>query len=247
MHDVRIATALSGLVGDKLARDLATDFVKIRQDVAAKALERSSPGKFVETFVQCLQQMERGSYDAEPKVDRFLNVELENATGIPDGLRICGGRIARAMYTLRNKRSIAHKGEIDPSGFDLTFISQGAAWIVAEMIRCASGVSMDEAGALVVLVQTPITTPVEEVGGIRLVHGEVSVRAEIVLLLQSKHPDPVTAVTLMAWMPGRSASQIVRKLNELKTERKIVGDTVNGFQLTRPGVAEALEKIADLA
>lgn len=46
--------ALTPFVGAKLAADLVSDFLKIRRDYATGTLERASPGKFVETVVQCL-------------------------------------------------------------------------------------------------------------------------------------------------------------------------------------------------
>jgi hypothetical protein len=77
-------------------------------------------------------------------VDAYFRT-AEHETKLPDGLRFCGSRIARAIYTLRNKRNIAHKNEIDPNTVDLGFIHQAAAWIMAELIRGATGIAMQEA------------------------------------------------------------------------------------------------------
>lgn len=60
------------------------------------------------------------------------------------------------MYTLRNKRNIAHKNEVDPNTVDLAFAHQATAWILAELIRTASNIAMEEAGALISLVQAPV-------------------------------------------------------------------------------------------
>jgi hypothetical protein len=146
VDSARLALALTGLVGDVLAGELAADFTKIRQDLATRTLERASPGKFVETFVQCLQQISTGAYSAKPEVDRCLR-EFETDTKLPDGLRVCASRIARSMYTLRNKRNIAHKSEVDPNSFDLRFCHDAARWIMSELVRHATGVTMQEAGA----------------------------------------------------------------------------------------------------
>src|SRR5215213_4900444 len=113
MDEARLIKALTPLVAEPLARDLAQQFVKIRGDLATRTLERASAGKFVETFVQCLQHMAHGSCDPKPNVDDFLNKRVESESALPEGLRICAARIARSMYTLRNKRNIAHKNEID--------------------------------------------------------------------------------------------------------------------------------------
>src|SRR5690349_19829706 len=108
MDEARLVHALTPLLSDELARHLASNFVNIRRDLATRTLERSSPGKFVETFVQCLQQIATGKHDVKPDVDAYLSKTVENVTQLPEGLRICAARIARSLYALRNKRSIAH-------------------------------------------------------------------------------------------------------------------------------------------
>ncbi len=128
MQRDRLVAALTGLVGNDLAADMTDHFVKVRQDVATGTLERASPGKFVETFVQCLQQISQGSFSAHPSVDSYLNTQVENDTALPDGLRFSAGRVARAMYTMRNKRNIAHTGEVDPNRYDLVYLHHAASW-----------------------------------------------------------------------------------------------------------------------
>lgn len=246
MDEKRLAQALTGIIGQTLAVELAADFVKIRQDCATKTLERASPGKFVETFVQCLQQISRGSYDAKPNVDNFLNTKVESDANLPDGLRICAGRVARAMYTLRNKRNIAHKGEVDPNMFDLAYVHQAAAWIMAEMIRCASGVTMDEAGALIDLVQAPVGSLVEEIDGTRLVHADVSARTEILILLHSHYPDRVGISDILKTMSGRSAASVRSRLSELRAKKLVFGDATTGYRLTTAGHEAAAVEIERL-
>src|SRR6516162_8336422 len=150
-----VARALSGKVSVPLAKELTALFVQSRQDYATKTLERSSPGKFVETFVQCCQFMASGRWDEKPKADSALQ-SLETEIKIPEGLRVCAARYARAMYTLRNRRSIAHKNVINPNISDLRLIHESAAWIMAEMVRSASDLTMREAEVLIDRIQAPV-------------------------------------------------------------------------------------------
>ncbi len=242
MDQARLTRAIKSLVGKKLAQELAADFVKLRQDVATATLERVSAGKFVESFVQCLQRISTGKYDTALNVDHYLNTQVEGDTGLPDGLRLCGGRVARAIYTMRNKRNIAHKGQVDPNSIDLEFTYRGAAWIMAELIRCASGTTMEEAGALIRLVNAPVGALVEEIDGVRLVHAKVSLRSEILILLHSKHPDPVIPAELCA-STGKKGSVISARLSELRSERLVVGRGKAGFRLTSPGHAAGARAI----
>ena len=242
MDERRLSRAIESLVGKTLARDIAADFLKLRRDVASSTLERASAGKFVESFVQCLQEMSTGQHSGAPNVDDYLKNRVENDTMLPDGLRLCGSRIARSIYTMRNKRNIAHKGQIDPNRIDLEFTHHGAAWIMAELVRCATGVTMKEAGALIRLVCTPVGTLVEEIDGIRMVHAKVSIRVEILLLLHSRHPDPATSAELVEWV-GKSAPATRSRLSELRKERLIAGNGNKGFKLTSTGYRTAAEEI----
>lgn len=247
MNEDRLSDVLTGLVGRELARKLAAQFLRIRQDYATRVLERASPGKFVETFVQCLQQISSGAYEARPNVDNYLNTKVENDPALPAGLRFCGSRIARAIYTLRNKRNIAHNGEVDPNTVDLAFIHHAAAWIMAEMIRCAGGISMEEAGTLIALVQAPVGTLVEEIDGTRLVHAEVPARVEILVLLHSHYPERMAVADICKSMYNRSSKSIAGRLSELRQEKLIFGDGVAGYKLTTAGHAAALAEIARLS
>jgi hypothetical protein len=184
--------------------------------------------------------LDKGNYDAKPDVDGYLKNHAENATKVPDGLRICAARIGRSIYTLRNKRNISHKGEVDPNTIDLAYIHQGAAWIVSEFIRNATGVTMEEAGALIALVRAPVGTLVEDINGVRLVHADVSVRVELLLLLHSHYPDPVSMDAMLASLSRRSKSSVHNRLGELRHEKLVHGDAKSGYQLTRPGYDAAV-------
>lgn len=245
MDEARLAAALSGLLGRDLARDLVADLMKLRRDLATHTLERAAPGKFVETFVQCLQYMATGKYDAKPSVDDYLDKKAEH-TSLPEGLRVVAARVARAMYTLRNKRNIAHKNDVDTNTHDLALAHQGAAWITAECLRHATGVTMQEAGALIELVQAPVGTLVEEIGGTRLVHASVSVEVELLILLHSHYPDAVPVADVLSSLSRRSAGTVRNNLRSLHAAKLAHGDAKSGYRLTQAGHARAVAEISAL-
>ena len=246
MDESRLSQALAGAVCNELASDLASEFIKIRRDYATNTLERASPGKFVETFVQCLQNMAQGKYDNNPNVERYLTKRVENDTALPDGLRLCGSRVARTIYTLRNKRNIAHKSEVDPNSYDLALIHKAAAWIMAEMIRTVSGVTMDEAGSLIEFVQAPVGTLVEEIDGLCLVHADTSVQGKILILLHSCYPDYMSTADIIRSLRNSVAASVRSRLSELRQMQFVVGDRRKGYRLTSRGYNAAVEKIGAL-
>jgi hypothetical protein len=243
VDEARLLLALSTILDPKLAKDLTGDFLKLRRDCSTATLERASSGKFVETFVQCCQFMATSTYDAAPKVDDYLNTKIENEMALPEGIRLCAGRLARSIYTLRNKRSIAHKNPIDPNTFDLALAHQGAAWIVAEFLRNAAAITMQEAGELIALIQTPVGTLVEEIDGTLLVHAAVSVKAEILILLHSRYPEPMAQHAICASMKARSLGTVKNRLGEMSKQKLIHGNGPSGYRLTRAGYAEAMAEI----
>lgn len=243
MNKNRLVNVLTGLVEKKLAERLVDHFIRVRHDCATKTLERVSPGKFVEVFVQCLQWMSSERYEDQPNVDNYLKVKIENEKEIPESLRLCGSRIARAIYTMRNKRNIAHQGDVSSNTVDLQFIYQGAAWIMAEMVRCSSDIAMEEAGAIIRLLQVPVGTLVEEINGTRLVHAKVSVRVEILILLHSHYPDPVPTSDILKSLQNRRARSVKNRLVELRNEKFVFGDNKTGYTLTSTGYAVAIEQI----
>jgi hypothetical protein len=241
-----LSAALSPMLGGGLADDLVRDFLKIRQDHATGTLERASPGKFVETTVQCLQHLARGSHDLKPDVDRFLR-EVEGDARIPEGLRVCVARIARAMYTLRNKRNVAHKAAaVDPNEMDLAFAHHASSWIMSEFLRNATSVSMDEAAALIALVQAPVGTLVEDIDGTLIVLADVSIRDELLLLLHSRYPERVSKGDVDKSLSRRNAGSVRKALSDLHHLKLAHGDAKNGYHLTQTGYAAAVAAIAEL-
>jgi hypothetical protein len=152
----------------------------------------------------------------------------------PEGLRIAGARLARAIYTFRNKRNIAHIGEVDPNSIDLAFTANASAWIVSEMLRVATGVSMEEAGRLIAMVQAPIGQLVEEIDGVRIVHGNVTLQEELLILLHSHYADYVSLADIQATTKLRNAGSVGNKLRDLVGDKLAVGDTKTGYKLTSP-------------
>lgn len=246
MEPDRLANALGTQVGPILAQELVADFLKMRDDLATNTLERAAPGKFVETVVQCLQQIAYGRFDERPDVEGFLTRKAENELALPEHIRTCMPRIARVIYTLRNKRNIAHKGSVDPNTIDLATAHQNAVWIMSEFVRHAQGVSMQEAGEIIKLLEVPVNSLVEEIDSVRLVHAHVSIRTELLILLHSYYPTGVPIRQILQSTEHRSAKSVRNQINALKAEKLVFGDTTSGYRLTRAGHAVAVDQIRRL-
>jgi hypothetical protein len=229
-----------------LCDDLLREFLLIRQDVATGTLGRGAPGKFIETVVQCLQHLDQGKYESKPNVEKFLTTLESSPSKIRDDLRICASRIARSMYSLRNKRNIVHKGEVDPNSYDLRFLLAGAQWIMAELFRVAATVSMEEAGRIIEAINAPVGTFVEDIAGRRIVHANVTAQDEILLLLQSNHPALMSLKRISHSLNRRNARAVANATRTLYSLKLIEGDTKSGYVLTRTGLERAVSIATEL-
>lgn len=240
MDKAALQTLLSSSLPGELAVDLTEQFIELRQDVATQTLGKTSAGKFVETLVQVLQFMESGEYDAKPKVDDFLRSAETKAPKLDDGLRICAARIGRAAYSLRNKRNIAHKGSVDPNGYDLQFQFGAAQWILAEIVRIVDTDSMSEAGKLVDQIHAPVGGLVEDFGNKALVLADLSVPDEVLVLLHHRYPDSMSTSQVTNSIDRRSSGAVRKALRQLWRDKLVEGGGTEGYRLTKRGFDTAI-------
>ncbi len=240
MNKDRLIAALSNSFPVELVNDLVDAFLTIRLDVLTRTLGRTAPGKFVETVVQILQYLEKGQYEQKVKVEHFLKVQVENCVSIDEGLRICAARTCRAIYSLRNKRNIAHKNEIDPSTYDLEYIYAATRWVMAEFLRQAQNVSMEEAGTLIDMINAPVGPVIEEMDGRRLVYGTFTIREEILVLMLSLYPDLVPIPAILESLDRRNGGSVRNVLRKLYIKKLIQGNSNKGYRLTSPGYSAAI-------
>jgi hypothetical protein len=104
---------------------------------------------------------------------------------------------------------------------------------MAELVRVAKGVSMQEAGALIELLQTPVGTLVEEIDGTRTVHADVGVGDELLILLHSHYPDRVAVSDLVRSLARRSASTVRNRIRDLYSRKLADGDVKVGYKRLR--------------
>jgi len=148
------------------------------------------------------------------------------------------------MYALRNKRNIAHKGDVDPNQYDLHYLHHGAQWILAEVVRSVSGVSMEEAGKLVQRIQAPVGGLVEDFGDRKLVLIDLSTPKEILVLLHSNYPEPLTREQIVASVDRKARKTVTDAIRSLWKKKFIEADSGAGYKLTRVGLQEAAKLIA---
>jgi len=229
-------------------------FNRLCQEVTSHTLEKSTAGKFVETVVQLLEALSNTSScysksvkDVDAQLQRYESVPL---IGITNDSRIAICRIARAIYTLRNKRSIIHKNAIDPNLYDLRVIFYMAQWIMTELLRLATGISTDECARLIEQVQSPLILLLEYIDEKPIVlHAGLTVRQELLIqLLELRARNmAVTRKELCSLLSRRDPSSVSRELKRLWSERLVEKDEKNRYTLTASGIAAAQAVVEEAA
>lgn len=231
---------------EELAADLVNQFMSIRMDVATETLERSAPGKFVETVVQVLQYLASGTYTKSFKsgeVEDFLKNTEARPVNLPQDLKIVLTRVARGMYSLRSKRGIVHKGIINPNIYDLRYLYSAAQWVLCEITRHALSTDIDTAGKLVEFIQVPASSLVEDFGDKRLVLRAGTAIEELLTLLLHYYPIPVLASQLHRDMDRLAPSTVSNAIGTAYRRRLVEGNKKAGYKLTTLGYERAIELV----
>lgn len=236
---------LSKHIDESLAEDLVGSFVELRKDCKTGTLGRSSAGKFVETVVQVLQYLENSTYDAKPQVDDYLRNLESRPSPLSDDLRICCSRIARSSYSLRSKRNIAHKGDVDPNTYDLQYTYAATQWMLSEIVRQVINTDMAAAGRIIEFIQIPVPSIVERFGNRKLVYGNLTIEMELIVLLHSYYPDYISLKVIQESMDRKSKSGISNALSKL-WNAKIIHKEGSNYVLTQQGFKKAFEILSNI-
>lgn len=246
MTPSELITELRKHLPKELATDLVNQFMSIRMDVATGTLERSAPGKFVETVVQILQYLASGSYNKSFKggeIEDFLKNTEARQINLPQDLKIVLTRVARGMYSLRSKRGIVHKSSINPNIYDLRYLYSAAQWALSEITRHVLSTDVDTAGKIVEFIQVPASPIVEDFGDKRLVLRVGTAEEELLTLLLHYYPTPVLTSQLQRDMDRRAPSTVSNAITALYRRRLIEGNRQAGYKLTALGYQRANELI----
>ena len=109
-------------------------------------------GHFVESARRAIEHERFGAAtQIGTDLPRFNENELKRyvaATG-DESFRILIPRVLWSIYGIRNKRGVGHVGLVSPNQMDSALILADAKWVLAELVRLASGLSPSETQKLV--------------------------------------------------------------------------------------------------
>jgi hypothetical protein len=234
---------LSASLDKKLSTELVNYFLDIKQEYKTKQLGKNSVGKFVETVVQVLQYLDTGKYEKKPDVDGYLKNLESRKTSLDDSLKLCCARVARAAYTMRNKRNIAHKADVKTNLNDLKFLFSTAQWMLTEIISQVIITDINSAAEMIDYIQMPVLPIVEDFGDKKTVYGNLNVSEETMVLLHSCYPEFINLDFILKSLERRSKSAAYKSLSRL-WKNKLISKEGSSYKLTQHGYIES-EKILE--
>jgi hypothetical protein len=154
-----------------------------------------------------------------------------------ESFRVLIPRVLWAMYAIRNKRNVAHLGaEVSPNEIDAALILGQARWVMAELVRLKSGLTLEETARLVHELIEKETPLIWSDGAIeRVLDTSLRLRDQVLVLLYARSPRSDQNLLAVTEASKRNMDRI---LGELHDDR-CVEFNAGSCTLLPPGEREA--------
>lgn len=149
-------------------------------------------GHFVEAVRRALDLEFTGIYcdfnETLPPFDDNALRNYEQQSG-DQSYRLLIPRALKVVYNVRNRRGVAHISDVNPNEMDATLILYTVKWVLAELIRLKSGLSIDKTQELLDRVVERQYSLIWKVGNITWVlDPAMETRDQILVLLFDNSP-----------------------------------------------------------
>jgi len=200
-----------------------------------------SGGRFAEGMLRYMEWKESGGkytpIGTQINRQKVVN-KVRNNGGVPEGIRYYMLGCAEILMDIRNKRDVAHLGDIvDVDEMDSRLLLRMAKWALAEIIREESGLSPIQVQTLIDRLSSREFGLVEEIDGDLVVvasHLKASERA--LVALYHSFPEPIEISVLRAAVKYAHSTNF-RRLLEDKAQNGIVYIKGDSVYLTQKGTA----------
>lgn len=215
----------SGYTAD-IADEILKSYAEIEDNFVLgkwKASELDA-GHFVESVRRLLELQLTGTYTPfAAQLSRFSDVVLrqyENATGHNDSYRMLIPQALKSMYSIRNKRGVGHVAGVSPNEMDATFILYSAKWVLAEIVRLNSTLSLGETQTLISqIVEREVSVLWKAENFTRVLSTKLRARDKVLVLLFDSSPRSDSE--LREIIEYSNATKFKNLLRELHRERLI--------------------------
>ena len=197
-------------------------------------------GRFCEATIRMLQYKTTGAYTpigTSLNLDTEINVLRNLSTGsFDDSIRLHIPRTIRVIYDIRSKRDSAHLGSIDTNLMDGTLVLNCCKWILAELFRMESQISVEGAQRIInnlVKKEVPI---IQDFGNFEVIlNAQLTARGRILVLLYSRGEKGATRTELSSRLPHKMRNQVGTQLSRLQHDKSFIHRDKNRIYITRSG------------
>lgn len=164
----------------------------------------------------------------------------EQATG-HESFRILIPRILKSVYNIRNRRGVGHISDINPNQMDATFILHSTKWVLSEIVRLKSSLSIPDTQKLIDdIVEQHIPLIWKGDGIYRVLNTKLTAVQKIMIVLYDKRQEhDENLMSIIEYKNKSNFKTILRKLHKEKT----IEYTSNGNCIISPKGIIAAEKI----
>lgn len=219
-----IKNNLSLHVDESLVEDLLEHYRELRRFQFIDAEKTGlNCAKFCETALKILTYITKGQMIRKINVGNTIT-ELEKLpeSSFDDSIRILIPRNARIVYDIRNRRGIAHSGEIKPNHIDTNLSVNICDWILSELLRIYHDSDVDRIEEIITGLterKVPIIERFDE--DLLILEKDLSFREEILLILYHFYPRMISNTELRMWLKPGYPQLVTSNLGNLESEKLI--------------------------
>ena len=234
--------------GSEIANNILDAYQEIQSNYILRKWKPSEldAGHFVESVRRAIEKELFNNYT--PFNQGLINFNdavlqsYERASG-NESFRILIPRALKSIYNIRNKRGVGHGGTVSPNEMDATYILYTVKWVLAEIIRLKSKLSISETQSLVnSIVKRQVEILWRRGKVIRVLDSYMSAKDQVLVFLSDE--SPLKRNALFCAIEYKNSTDFNNKvLKPLHKSRLIDYDERSGDCFISPTGAIEAEKI----
>jgi len=253
MENIIIKKQLENRIDKNLLDKLLKEYKEVKGGFFFQDWEKVGihAGKFCEISIAILKYLKTGEITNLNSI-KFGEIyhELINMpkqTSEDEVVTLIIPRIIRSAYTIRNKRSIAHIKDIDPSYLDCTFLTAVCNWVMSEFLRlCHTSDTKTINNLISGLIERKVHI-IEEFGeDIIILEPSLSGRVQILFILYHFYPKFVNEENLSKFIKNKTRANIMTSLRNLEKDGLVYRKSKE-CKLTKRGIKNVEEQYRELS
>jgi len=220
---MNVFDVLKSAYNPAIAGHVLDAYREIEQNFVLKKWKPSEldAGHFVESVRRLLELELTGKHTPFNKpLPRFNDQALlyyEHQSG-HESYRLLIPRVLKAIYNIRSKRGVAHISDVSPNEVDSTLILHCVKWILSEIVRLKSGLSVQDTQKLMHrIVERQIPLIWKDADVTRILDASMSARDQVLVLLYDKSPQSVEKLReMIEYKNETNFKKILRRLHTAK-------------------------------